>query len=244
MQEHHVSQLTMPDDLTRAILVCASLTRHGEWCKHTNFVSCSLAKAAACILYTVAKRSLDSCPFNPIVQELATHAPMMIRVPGLTDKGMRSMAYTEHIDLFPTLAEIAAVNYPSSHLTSIPGHQQIASWKLTLTDCMQGVKIPPCPTGPAQLTTPLCTMGNSLVPLLQGTKEEVATASFSQYPRGYVPLDSSSKVIARALAGEMMKSQVSEEYSPSPSACLDHRCTMGYSVVTKLAGTEYRYTEW
>ena len=26
-------------------------------------------------------------------QELATHAPMMIRVPGLTDKGMRSMAY-------------------------------------------------------------------------------------------------------------------------------------------------------
>ena len=26
--------------------------------------------------------------------ELATHAPMMIRVPGLTDKGMRTMAYT------------------------------------------------------------------------------------------------------------------------------------------------------
>lgn len=52
------------------------------------------------------------------MQELATHAPMMIRVPGLTDKGMRSMAYTEHIDLFPTLAEIAAVHAPSSRLTN------------------------------------------------------------------------------------------------------------------------------
>ena len=44
-----------------------------------------------------------------MLQELATHAPMMIRVPGLTDKGMRSMSYTSHVDLFPTLAEIAAV---------------------------------------------------------------------------------------------------------------------------------------
>ena len=109
---------------------------------------------------------------------------------------------------------------------------------------MQGVTIPPCPTGPAQLTTPLCTMGNSLVPLLKGSKEEVAAASFSQYPRGYVPPDTSSNSATHALAGEMIKSQVAEQYSPSPSACLDHRCTMGYSVVTKLAGTEYRYTEW
>ena len=31
-----------------------------------------------------------------ILQELATHAPMMVRVPGLTDKGKRSMAYLLH----------------------------------------------------------------------------------------------------------------------------------------------------
>ena len=47
---------------------------------------------------------------------------MMIRVPGLTDKGMRTTAFTEHIDLFPTLAEMAA-----------------------------GVKLPPCPTGRSQV---------------------------------------------------------------------------------------------
>ena len=57
---------------------------------------------------------------------------MMIRVPGLTDNGLRTMAYTEHIDLFPTLAEVAA-----------------------------GVTILPCPAGRSQLTTTLCTMGTA-----------------------------------------------------------------------------------
>ena len=84
-------------------------------------------------------------------------------------------------------------------------------------------------------------MGNSLVPLIQGTKQEVAAASFSQYPRPYVPPDSNSS--ARALEyGDQLTAE--EKYSPSPSACLDHKCTMGYSVVTKLDDTEYRYTEW
>ena len=103
--------------------------------------------------------------------------------------------------------------------------------------CMQGVTIPPCPMGPTQLTTALCTMGNSLVPLIKGSKQEVATASFSQYPRGYVPPGNTG---TRASAVD----QVLVKNTPSPSACLDHKCTMGYSVVTKLAGTEYRYTEW
>jgi hypothetical protein len=116
----------------------------------------------------------------------------------------------EHIDLFPTLAEIAA-----------------------------GVTIPPCPMGAAQLTTALCTMGNSLAPLIRGTKQEVAVASFSQYPRGYQPPHSDSGGSdAEALGDEASK------YTPNPSPCLDHKCTMGYSVITKLGGTEYRYTEW
>ena len=35
--------------------------------------------------------------------EFATRAPMMIRVPGLTDGGIFSTHYSEHVDLFPTL---------------------------------------------------------------------------------------------------------------------------------------------
>ena len=41
--------------------------------------------------------------------ELATHAPMMLRVPGLTDKGVVTEELTEFVDLFPTLAEAAGL---------------------------------------------------------------------------------------------------------------------------------------
>ena len=75
---------------------------------------------------------------------------MMIRVPGLTDKGMRTHAFTEHVDLFPTLSELAL-----------------------------GVVIPRCPEGPQQLDTALCTMGKSLVPLLHGAAPP-AIASYMQ----------------------------------------------------------------
>ncbi len=82
-------------------------------------------------------------------------------------------------------------------------------------------------------------MGNSLAPLLQGTKKEVAVASFSQYPRGYVPPGSDGAPLESNVA-----STSEENYSPSASACLSSKCTMGYSIITVLAGTEYRYTEW
>ena len=39
--------------------------------------------------------------------ELATHAPMMVRIPGLTDGGIVSEELTEFVDLFPTLVEAA-----------------------------------------------------------------------------------------------------------------------------------------
>lgn len=39
--------------------------------------------------------------------EVATHAPMMVRVPGLTDEGDVTESLTEFVDLFPTLVEAA-----------------------------------------------------------------------------------------------------------------------------------------
>ncbi len=41
--------------------------------------------------------------------QMATHAPMMVRVPGLTDSGMVTEHLTEFVDLFPTLAEAAGL---------------------------------------------------------------------------------------------------------------------------------------
>ncbi|XP_052282270.1 iduronate 2-sulfatase-like [Dreissena polymorpha] len=41
--------------------------------------------------------------------ELATHAPMMIHIPGVTDGGVSTRELTEYVDLFPTLAEAAGL---------------------------------------------------------------------------------------------------------------------------------------
>ena len=41
--------------------------------------------------------------------ELATHAPMMVHVPGLTDKGIVTEKLTEFVDLFPTLVDAAGL---------------------------------------------------------------------------------------------------------------------------------------
>jgi hypothetical protein len=36
----------------------------------------------------------------------------MIHVPGLTDQGLETLEYTEHIDLYPTLAEVGPLHTP------------------------------------------------------------------------------------------------------------------------------------
>ena len=41
--------------------------------------------------------------------EIATHAPMMVRIPGLTDSGIVTEKLTEFVDLFPTLVEAAGL---------------------------------------------------------------------------------------------------------------------------------------
>ena len=41
--------------------------------------------------------------------DIATHAPMMVRVPGLTDSGIVTEKLTEFVDLFPTLVEAAGL---------------------------------------------------------------------------------------------------------------------------------------
>ena len=41
-----------------------------------------------------------------------THVPFFLRVPGVTDNGMRSKALVELIDIFPTLTELAGLDTP------------------------------------------------------------------------------------------------------------------------------------
>ena len=91
-------------------------------------------------------------------QEIAAHAPLLIRVPGLTDlpnSPHRSPEYVEFVDIMPTLADFG------------------------------GVPIPPL-CAPDSKMTRLCTEGVSLRPILSSATvahQGMKTASFSVYPR-------------------------------------------------------------
>ena len=78
-------------------------------------------------------------------------------MPGLTDRGIVSRAYSEHVDLFVTLAEAAA-----------------------------GIVLEPCPRGAASFNVSLCTEGTSLMPIIRGAAASTKEAAFSQYPRKHV----------------------------------------------------------
>jgi len=137
--------------------------------------------------------------------EFATRAPMMVRVPGLTDNGITTRFYSEHVDLFPTLTEAAT-----------------------------GIALEHCPLGDASFGVATCTEGTSLVPLMRDPLKPVKSASFSQYPRGYVkPSGDTTDMVTESL-----------EAATSPCIQKGSHCTMGYTLVTEAEGHEYRYTEW
>ncbi len=85
--------------------------------------------------------------------ELATRIPMMIHVPGKTDKGMRSDKLVEAVDLYPTIVDAAAL--PS--LPLCPEHRSTGA--------------------------ELCREGESLMPIITNQSTDWKTAVFSQYPR-------------------------------------------------------------
>jgi len=89
--------------------------------------------------------------------------------------------------------------------------------------------MPACPKRSCNVK--FCTQGVSLLPHIKDHSVAIKTAAFSQYPRCPGTCSKRSKALKPPL-----------KHFQSP--CLRTQCTMGYSVVTKVHGKEYRYTEW
>ena len=70
--------------------------------------------------------------------EAATHAPMMIAVPGLTDAGHISTALTEHVDLMPTLCAAAGIPVPPLCPPEILGRPGVDPQPLVCTEMCCG----------------------------------------------------------------------------------------------------------
>ena len=85
--------------------------------------------------------------------ELATHTPMMLHIPGKTEKGIEMEKLTEMVDLYPTIVEAAGL--PPLDL---------------------------CPEGNTTKVN-LCREGTSMMSLIDNATAPWKTAAFSQYPR-------------------------------------------------------------
>eukprot|EP00754_Rhynchopus_humris_P025732 Rhum_TRINITY_DN14963_c0_g1::Rhum_TRINITY_DN14963_c0_g1_i1::g.129002::m.129002/K01136/IDS; iduronate 2-sulfatase len=89
--------------------------------------------------------------------EFAARAPMLLAVPGVTDGGLKSTMYTEHVDIFPTLVDAAfAPEEP---------------------------RLPVCPPHSQSFNVSACGEGVSLMPLTANPNKPVKAASFNQYWR-------------------------------------------------------------
>ncbi len=93
--------------------------------------------------------------------ELATRIPMMVHVPGKTNKGIATDQLVEAVDLYPTIVDAAGL--PS---------------------------LPLCPVERSNETM-LCTEGTSLMPLMNNQSAHWKTAVFSQFPRKLPGTDAS-----------------------------------------------------
>ena len=65
--------------------------------------------------------------------EIATHAPMMVHIPSLTDAGIATEELAEFVDLFPTLAEAEGL----SEIPLCPEHSSM------INVCREGVSLIP-----------------------------------------------------------------------------------------------------
>lgn len=76
-----------------------------------EFLFCTHPSSLLHVLYWHRFRLNRSISFSVFPQnfEDATHVPFMIRVPNVTDHGMRSSALVELIDIYPTLIDLTGL---------------------------------------------------------------------------------------------------------------------------------------
>ena len=163
--------------------------------------------------------------------DMAINTPMIVHLPGMVrgDGFWASNEYAELVDMFPTIVEAAL-----------------------------GEAVPICPANSTGII--LCTEGVSLVPVFAAHQAGVdgggsisggivKPMSFSQYSRkecDRYPHEPSRQALGQCWAKdtELRQSPAALAFHPMASACLSRNCTMGYSVLTVVKGSEVRYTEW
>ena len=146
---------------------------------------------------------------------IVTNAPMMLRIPGLTDAGWTSEHYAEFVDLFPTITEASI-----------------------------GVVLDKCPKDSSQIETctegkslvPYALVGKDESAAFDPVAKDVVLGATTQYAR-------CSGEFRCASAGGKAKA-TAMGFADKVSPCRSRTCTMGYTMSATVNNKKYRYTEW
>ena len=109
------------------------------------------------------------CSFGRVAArcQVATHAPLLLSLPGATEPGLRTPALVEFVDIFPTLVE--AAGFPA--LDTCPEDSHEVSSTGENHSAVTSVQVE------------LCSEGASMMPLMSGQAEGWKEAAFFQVPR-------------------------------------------------------------
>ena len=110
--------------------------------------------------------------------QIANHAPLILRLPGSTDIGLRSSKLVEFVDIFPTLVEVS--NLLLIFLFTF--YEKNLTYQILNLEATGFQSLDVCPE--MSNSSSLCTEGSSLLPLLKDPESSEWKGSvFWQYPR-------------------------------------------------------------
>ena len=162
---------------------------------------------------------------------MATNAPLIIRLPGRTDRGIKSNQLAQGVDVFPTIVAAA----------------------------LNGREVPACPANSSQVAT--CTQGVSLLPLIYSPHTPVNVAAFSVHPSYWKPDSETPPVTNERFDRFEGHQEATLLDKDPRSPCLGSKrlklgdeakhptkyestCIMGSSMLYLHDRHELRYTEW
>ena len=220
-----------------------SLGEHGLWAKHTNF-------------------------------DLNTRAPLIIHVPGVTDGGINTNMITSHLDIFPTVVDLVfGLEMPQcGQGPGSSYHTNLCTEGTSLVPLIRHPERPVKVAAYSVYTRDVPgadDLADELRSTEQLTYSDVATSFQDRWSGGGGQHGGGQHALQHGggqhggsghggsrHGGNHRQSEDARvidsgegEHSGPPSPCLDHGrtgagCVMGYSMQTRHAGHEFRFTEW
>ena len=165
-----------------------------------------------------------------------TQAPLMFRVPGLTDGGIYTDQIASTTDIFPTLVDLVF----ETAMPRCEGAEKLCTEGNSLVPLISDPLTPVKVAAYSFFDRPIPKEG-TLADVKEALKDQAFTPDYKWSKAN--DWSNSNASSSRFMRHRRPKHAIS--LVDLPSKCIDGSgCVMGYSMVTRLEGCELRYTEW